>query len=241
MRALIPELVDEADVHEHYAAGWLETGGIRANMVTSVDGAVSADGLSRGLQTAGDNRVFAALRDLADVVLVGASTAQMENYGPTRPSVDTRHRWGLPDRLPLALVTRTLRINTSARLFAGECRPFVVTCARSDETRRAEVADHADVLVCGDEDIDYAAVRAAFAERGLTRVLCEGGPTLLGQLLYHDSVDELCLSLSPLVAGPEPGRIVAGAQWHSGSRELKLRGLLEEDGALFLRYAAKTP
>jgi riboflavin biosynthesis pyrimidine reductase len=241
MRALLPvPVADDVDVHEHYAAGWVGDGGIRANMVTSVDGAVSADGLSRGLQTAADNRVFAALRDLADVVLVGASTASAENYGPARPEIELRARCGLAAELPIAVVTRSLRIDTSGRLFddESETRPFVVTCASSDERRRSELGEHAEVLVCGEDDIDYGTMRAVLAERGLTRVLCEGGPTLLGQVFAAGELDELCLSISPLAAGPESGRIVAGPPWPGGPRRLRLHGLLEEDGALFVRYAA---
>ncbi|MGH8860700.1 MAG: dihydrofolate reductase family protein, partial [Jatrophihabitantaceae bacterium] len=100
---------------------------------------------------------------------------------------------------------------------------------------RAAVAARADVLVCGDDDIDYAAVRHALAARGLTRVLCEGGPTILGRVLTSGELDELCLSVSPSAAGPGAGRIVAGAEWEA-PRTLRLAGLLEEDGALFLRY-----
>ena len=244
MRALLPEPgSSEIDLHEHYAAQWVDTGGIRANMLASLDGGAVADGLSGGLQTPGDNRVFATLRDLADVVLVGWATAAAENYGPARPDSAARHRWGLRAELPIALVTRSLRIDTSTRLFVGN-RPIVVTCARSSPARRAELEQHADVLVCGIETIDYGAARRVLAERGLTRVLCEGGPTQLARVLGTGELDELCLSLSPLAVGPGAGRIVAGDAWvseGSAARRLWLRGLLEEDGALFLRYSARLP
>ena len=95
------------------------------------------------------------------------------------------------------------------------------------------------MLVCGGEAIDYAQLRVALAERGLTRLLCEGGPSILGHLHGEGELDELCLSVSPLCAGPGAGRIVAGDEWSSGPRPLRLRGLLEEDGALFLRYSAR--
>jgi len=238
VRTLLPFRDDHlpVDVHEHYAAQWLEHGGLRANMVASADGAAAADGLSAGLQTPGDNRVFAALRDLADVVLVGWSTAAAEGYGPAHPHVETRRRWGLAPHLPIAVISRSLRLDTGSRLFDGS-RPFVVTCATSDERRRAEVAEHAEVLVCGDDDIDYAAVRHALGTHGLTRVLCEGGPTILARTLASGELDELCLTVSPRALGPGGARIVTGEQWGDGTRELWLVSLLEEDGALFLRYS----
>ena len=77
---------------------------------------------------------------------------------------------------------------------------------------------------------------AALAERGLTQVLCEGGPHLFGALTAADAVDEICLTVTPLVAGPGAGRIIAGAPL-TDPRRLVLAHLLEEDGNLLHRYA----
>lgn len=243
MRSLIPRAAEaaEVDLAAHYAEGWLDRGGLRANMVASADGAADADGVSAGLQTPGDNVVFAMLRALADVVLVGWSTAATEKYGPARPDAAVRARWGLRPDLPVAVISRSLQVDPAGRLFENGNRPLVVTCARSDARRRADLSVHADVLVCGNDDIDYGAVRVALAERGLTRVLCEGGPTILARIIAAGELDELCLSLSPSLTGPGAGRIVAGHPWTGAPRPLHLRDLLEEDGALFLRYSARQP
>src|SRR5215475_3790323 len=107
MRALLPDAADEVELHQHYARHWLEPGGVRANFISSVDGAVTVAGLSRGLQTPGDNRVFAVLRDLADVILVGAGTARLEGYGVVSLSTrrrDVRPQHGLRPELPTAVV-----------------------------------------------------------------------------------------------------------------------------------------
>ena len=86
-----------------------------------------------------------------------------------------------------------------------------------------------------------AAAKAALAERGLTRILCECGPTLFGDLARSGVVDELCLSITPMLAGPGARRIVAGPMWDAGPRSLELTGLLEENGALFCRYRVAAP
>jgi riboflavin biosynthesis pyrimidine reductase len=242
MRALLPEPAGTVDLHKWYGRNWLEHGGVRANFVASVDGAVSSGGLSRGLQTEGDNRVFAALRDLADVILVGAGTARAEGYAAvtaTERRLDVRRRHGLRDPVPIALVSGSLDLDPAAALFTGAlpgARTIVVTTAGSPADRRAALAEVADVVVCGEREIDVARMRAELAARGLTRVLCEGGPALFGHLVQHGGCDELCLSVSPLLVGPGPGRIVAGPVFGHDPRGLTLEGLLEEDGALFARY-----
>ena len=77
--------------------------------------------------------------------------------------------------------------------------------------------------------------RNGIADRGLTRVLCEGGPHLLGQLVATGRLDELCLSLSPVIAGPERLRIIGGAPLDEPA-SLELAHVLTADGTLFLRY-----
>ena len=247
MRALLPSSAAEVDVHDWYADGWAERGGVRMNFVASVDGAATAQGLSRGLQTPGDNRIFAALRDLADVVVAGAGTARAEGYEAIRVSerhAAIRRRYGFAEILPTAIVSRSLNLDPSAALFTtGETRTIVLTTAAGDADVRAALAEVADVVVCGEDEVELRAARAALEERGLRRILCEGGPHLFADLLRAGVVDELCLTVSPLLAGPGAGRIVAGVSWagphgtdSAQPRSLRLDGLLEEDGALFCRY-----
>ena len=225
MRALLPHQLDDPDLHDVFGAGWQERGGLRVNMISSADGAAAAQGLSEGLQTPGDNRIFAVLRELADVVLVGASTAVAENYRP------------IADRpAPIALVSRSLDVDPSHRVFSGDTRTIVYTCETSDPAARATLGEVADVVVVGAGEVDPAKVRADLAERGLRRILCEGGPRILSAFAEAGAVDELCLSISPFVIGPGAVRIVNGEPWAVAQRRLDLAALLEEDGALFARY-----
>jgi riboflavin biosynthesis pyrimidine reductase len=232
----------EADVHAFYAAGWVEAGGLRVDFVASVDGAAQAGGRSAGLQTPGDNRVFAAQRDLADVVLVGSGTAIAEGYRSIRPSERRRairRSFGLRDHLPVAVLSRSLSLDPGSPLFAEappEARTIVVTCAAAPAERRTGLQRVADVLVCGDDTVDVAAARSALEARGLRRILAEGGPSAFGELAAAGVVDELCLSVTPFLAGPGPSRILTGAMPWPDLRRLALVGALEEDGALFLRY-----
>lgn len=248
MRTIIPpagdcagpelDLFGLAEAYAYPRDGWL-----RANFVASADGAAYIDGLSGGLSSADDKRVFGILRVLADVILVGAGTARAEDYKPARRRDSLAAlREGRAAAPPIALVTRTLGLNLMSPLFADaprDARTMVITCAASDPGLRAETAKAADVIVAGDDTVDLAAAVDELAARGLTQVLCEGGPRLFGDLSAAGLVDELCLSLSPILAGPGAGRIISGE--HAGARPLTLRQVIAaDDGFLFCRYVAET-
>ncbi|HTZ43485.1 MAG TPA: dihydrofolate reductase family protein [Jatrophihabitans sp.] len=250
MQLLFPEPAHTVDVHEHYAAGWLRTGGVRVNFVTSADGAATADGLSRGLQTPGDNQVFAALRDLADVILVGSATAAAEGYRPSAPGPRRRalrERYGLAGAPAIAVLSASLQLDLGAPLFAAaELAPTVViTSSAAPMNRRDDIIDLAGggsrlQLVetpAAAGGVDFAAAVASLRELGYSRILCEGGPRVFGAGVTAGAVDELCLSYSPVLAGPGGGRILDGPADAPGfPARLRLLGLLEEDGALFARY-----
>lgn len=238
----MPAAVADVDIHDSYAADWVGLGGVRANFVASVDGAATVAGRSEGLQTPGDNRVFGALRDLADVLLVGAGTTRVEGYTAVKVSARraaVRERFGFAPYVPTAVVSARLHLDPRAGLFTEappEGRTVVITCAQADPQRRADLERVADVAVCGEDTVDLAAARTALTERGHRRVLCEGGPTLLAGLAGAGLIDELCLSVTPKLAGPGGTRIVTGEPWRSVPLPLHLAILLEEDGALFARY-----
>jgi riboflavin biosynthesis pyrimidine reductase len=209
-------------------------------MVGSLDGAAVVGGLSAGLSSPGDRRVFWTLRALADVIVVGAGTARAEGYRPTRmkePWASLGLRAGRPAAPPLALVSQALGLDPAAPLIAGapgDARTIVITCAASPPDRRAALAEAADVIVAGEDSVDLHAAVTALADRGLRRILCEGGPRLLSDITAGGLLDELCLTLSPVLAGPGPVRVLAGTTFPA--RRLRLSQLLEEDGVLFARY-----
>lgn len=249
MQILFPpsDASSNVDVHEFFGRDWLEVGGLRANFIASVDGAISVGGKSRGLQTPGDNLIFAALRDLADVVLVGAGTARTEGYGALKPGRDRIARCtaaGLAATLPLAVVSRSLGLDPTSALFTEadpNARTMVFTCAASQPEEHQALAEVAEVIVCGVDEVDLSEVHGVLTGRGLSRILCEGGPSLFADLAGTVNVSELCLSISPLIAGPGVARISAGPAWPDDTpHRLELIGLLEEEGALFARYRFAT-
>jgi len=211
---------------------------LRAGMVLSADGAATSDGSSRPLSGPADRAVFRLLRALSDVVLVGAGTARSEDYGPVplpRPLLHWRRDAGLPERPRLAVVTATGALDPASRLFSGDL-PTLVLAPRAVAGRCRDALPRAEVVDTGPGDLAHGL--AALRERGLCSVLCEGGPHLLGDLVRAGLVDELCATVSPLLAGAGE-RLVAGAL--DAPAPLVLQHALESAGELLLRYSLGRP
>lgn len=197
------------------------------NFVSSLDGAASLDGRTAGLGGPADKAVFSHLRATCDVVVVGAGTATAERYGPTR--------------VPVAVVSARLTPSPDERLFRpgpGTAAPIVLTCAAAPADRRAALARVADVVDCGDAEVDLHLLVAELASRGLRRLLCEGGPTLFAGLLAAGVVDELCLTVTPALTPGDAPRITCGPSLPA-PRPATLVSALEEDSTLLLRYALR--
>jgi riboflavin biosynthesis pyrimidine reductase len=218
---------------------------LRANMVASLDGAATVDGRSGGLSSGADEQVFAMLRAHADVILVGAGTARAEGYGPVRPeSEGLRWAWlreGRTPSAPIAVVTRALDLDTGSPLLTGappHARTIVITTQAAPARRRDAVARTAEVIVAGEASVDLKAAVDALAERGHQRILTEGGPHLLAQLAGAGLLDELCLTFSPVLAGPGADRIVTGGlpMPGGGTRRFTLAHALADEGSLICRY-----
>ncbi len=228
--------LDDAALAGHYAyPDGLAAPYVRVNFVASADGSVTVDGHSAGLGGPADRRVFGLLRRLAEVVLVGAGTVRAEDYrGARRPTVGR----DLPP--PIAVVTGSADLDPGSRLFTDtQVAPIVLTSGSAPVERRERLAAAgADVVVL--ERLTPDALLAELGRRGLHRVLCEGGPGLFGDLLAADAVDELCLTVSPLLAGGDAGRIARGPAG-TPARPMALVGVAHEDGALLLRYRRDAP
>jgi riboflavin biosynthesis pyrimidine reductase len=213
---------------------------VLANMVCGLDGSTAVDGRVGELSGPTDRQLFVDLRSVADVVLVGAQTVRRERYGPVVLSDERREARqgrGLPPVPRLAVVSRSLDLDPGSKAFDardGGAPPLVLTCEASPAGPRATLEAVTDVVIAGGERVEPALAMQALAGAGHEVVLCEGGPSLLGELLAAGVVDELCLTLSAVVGGdPLPVAVMPST---ADVRRLRLAHVLEADGDLFLRY-----
>lgn len=236
-------MFDDAELLERYTVPDRGRRHVRVNFVASIDGAVTHGGVSGPLNGPADKQVFDLLRRLADVVLLGAGTLRAERYAGLRldaPDVAWREERGLAPHPVLAVVSARLDLDPASAPFAdAPVRPVVLTHAGSPEARRRDLAAVADVVVAGGSAVDLPTALVALADRGLPQVLCEGGPHLLGALVAADLVDEMCLTVSPVLEGGDAGRAAAGSA--QATRRMRLAHALTTDDMVMLRYLRAGP
>lgn len=240
-----PEPVNDDEIAALYSAdadadaGTIARPWVRANFVSSVDGAATHQGLSGGLSDPADIRVFGILRRLCDVVVVGAGTVRAEGYDAMR--VDDSSQWwrvanGLSAHPVFAIVSASLDLDVAGPIFSDAPeRPIVLTTEYSNPEQREALAEVADVVICGRDRVEPGALVRALSERGLRRIHCEGGPHLFGDLIAADVLDELCLTVSPMLEAGAAARIAAGAV-PSTPVGLRLAHVLVAGDTLLLRY-----
>ncbi len=202
--------------------------GVRANMIFSADGAAAFSGRAGPLSCPTDQQLLKMLRSFADVVLVGAGTARAENYGPVQPDE------GRTTSPPIAVISRTGEL--PARLFSNPDQPpILLTCGQSAARHRLTDDERRHVLVAGEKSVDMTRAVSLLRANGMHRILCEGGPTLLDELVEADAVAEICVTLAPKLAASQP----------LGQRQpsllsvpvaMRLEHALVYDEYLFLKY-----
>lgn len=230
--------LDDEELAALYAEGVGEAPWTRVNFVSSLDGSATHAGRSAGLSDDADRRVFDLLRRLCDVVVVGAGTVRIEGYGGMRvddASAAWREEHALAPQPVFAVVSARLDLDPASSVFRdAPRRPIVLTGSAAPADRRAALAEVATVIECGPAHVQTREMIAALARLGLRRIHCEGGPHLFGSLVADGTVDELCLTLSPMLEGGTGPRIINGVG--SVPLGMRLKHVLASGDTLLLRY-----
>jgi riboflavin biosynthesis pyrimidine reductase len=214
MRVLVGPDVPLEELYAVPEEPWL-----RVNMISTVDGAATGvDGTSRTINNEVDQQVFRLLRSQADVIVVGAGTLREEGYSP--------------NPLPIVAVSRSGAVPPTLLDSIGPV--LLATCSHAEHLAKSrELVGHENVLVLGSHRVDLAGLRAALVDRGYRRILSEGGPHLLRDLLDEGVADELCHTTVPRIIGGLHPRISNGPPVDV---PLRLHSLLEHEGTLLARW-----
>jgi riboflavin biosynthesis pyrimidine reductase len=208
---------------------------VAVNMISTLDGRGALKGDTKGLGSRADSEHLLALRTRFDAILIGAGTMRAERYGRiiSRPEFrEAREREGLPPDALAVIVSGELDLPFDAPLFTtGGGEVLIVTRSAEDPP-----PTETPVKVLRDPDgielVDL--LKALRRDHGVRALLCEGGPSIFGQLAEADLADELFLTLTPLLTGGPAPHILEGVL--GAPKEMVLTGLLEAEGDLFTRY-----
>ncbi|MGF1599009.1 MAG: dihydrofolate reductase family protein [Acidimicrobiales bacterium] len=214
---------------------------VMTNMVASADGATAIDGLSGPLGGAADREMFAALRSVADAIVVGAATVRQERYrvpgAGSEEAQRARAGRGQEPRPLVVVVTTSLGLDAGLPLFDDPSyRPLIATVATAPAEARDRLSTVADIVELGEERVDVGLLASELRRRGVAVALAEGGPTLNGQLIAADLVDEWNLTLSPILAGGASHRPAIGAPIPHPTAQMRLDRVWQDDDLLFCRW-----
>ncbi|MFM2353194.1 MAG: hypothetical protein RLZZ608_600 [Actinomycetota bacterium] len=203
---------------------------VRLNLVSTLDGrAAGPDGTSESLTSRADRMILGVIRELADVVVVGAESVRREGLGR-------------PRRAALAIVSASGDLS-GHRLdeHAERTMPVIVITTAAGAERAAATAPAATVRVLEvtlDGRISPTAILDDLRRQGYGGIVLEGGPTLTGQFVQAGLVDELCLTVMPRVGGPALPLLAGGAAGVTSLTATQL--LVDESSAQFGRWSLRS-
>jgi len=209
---------------------------IRTNMVSTLTGSATMNHVSEDMGNDTDGQLFAALRNWADVVLVGAQTVRAEDYSGVAPATDGSRP------APIAVPSRSLDFDITSDFFTDFTTPPILLVPHSswddqELAKRIATIESAGAEVCDAGEGTVQNYISVLKDRGFKRVLCEGGPGMIGQLVDIDAIDQMYLTLDPhLSTGVETP--MATFQGEHSHRRMQLENVAaDHDGTVFLRYS----
>lgn len=209
------------------------------NFVASADGRVTVSGRSGPLGDEGDKAIFHGLRERADAVLAGGATMQTERYGRILGRPERRRRRverGMSSEPLACLITRSGSVPTEIPLF-GEPEARIVVFGPSALRATLDACPaQVDLVAIGPDELTLTtAMQRLRSDYGVATLLCEGGPRLFSSLLQERLVDELFLTVAPMLVGGDGSALTAGPELPEPAK-LRLRWLLHRNETLYARY-----
>ncbi len=227
--------IDPLEVQMSYPRGKTDGPWVMANFVSTIDGAAVVDGGSSAINDADDKAMFAAIRAVPDFILIGAGTLRAEDYRPVTLDEErraARTEAGLDPTPHLVVASRGLDIDPGHGVFSDpEHRVTILTGQDAPNDRFFDLSEAADVVRLSDTSPSGMLHYMRMARV----VLCEGGPTLFGQLIAARLIDEMSLTMSPMLVSGQSPRVAHG-EWAEPPLDMRLDRVLYGDRSLLLRF-----
>ena len=223
MRQLLPTTSDTLNLLEIYGAPRSRHSSGRPSiglcMVISIDGSTVVEGKSTLLSNPADRDVLIALRSAAETIVVGAGTIREEMYEvPSKKG------------LRVGVVTRTGKMDLNTNLFKSGVGFLIMP----EDAKQPDTKFDLEIVRAGKGNVD---LQLAMSQLPGSFVQLEGGALLNASMFAANLVDEINLTISPMVTGADSPRLANGAPpLHS---DYEVAHILEDNGFMFIRYLRK--
>ena len=219
---------------------WPEKVWLRANMVQSLDSAiVDQNGTTKNLSGEIDKKVFRTLRQLCDVVIIGSNTAQKSPYQDFKISEKhqiIRKRLRMPEKPRLAVISNNLNISKEFFKDWRESNQVLLYTHQNNEPNIKPFIGLAEIVYCGQRQINLKSVKQDLVRRSFKRILCEGGPSLLHSLLKENLVDEIDLTIETKILNTPDSLTLVNGEVFKPFIKLLPHQLIQHEKTLLLRY-----
>lgn len=221
---------------------------VRINVAATADGKIDTfERRGAAISSARDKERVDRLRAESDAIMVGGRTLHDEDPKLTVKSEALqakRKALGLTENPAKVAVASELHLKPGCQfLTAGPARRLLFTTARTDEAEVARLRlDGAEVFVQPGERVDLVQTLATLKDKGIERLMVEGGATLNFELLSLGLVDELTVYIAPAIFGGETAPTLAGGAGFASRAAIQLDLLTTEqwdDGGVLLHYAVR--
>lgn len=223
MRQLLPTTSDTLNLLEIYGTPRSRHSSGRPSiglcMVISIDGSTVVEGKSTLLSNPADRDVLIALRSAAETIVVGAGTIREEMYEvPSKKG------------LRVGVVTRTGKMDLNTNLFKSGVGFLIMP----EDAKQPDTEFDLEIVRAGKGNVD---LQLAMSQLPGSFVQLEGGALLNASMFAANLVDEINLTISPMVTGADSPRLANGAPpLHS---DYEVAHILEDNGFMFIRYLRK--
>lgn len=232
------KIIDFAQISHYYP--WPKKVWFRANMVQTLDGSIlDSQGKIDLITNEIDKAVFRLLRQLSDVIIVGSNTANTNKYEDIKVSdsnKELRKKLKLQQKPRLAIITNNFNLEKDFFEKWKDINPPIIYTNMQNESRVKNITNYAEIVFCGEKEVNLKNMKKDLINRSFKRILCEGGPNFLSSLFKQNLIDELDLTLQVKLSQVKNALKITSGHSFDPAVELKPLQVIQHENTLLLRY-----